>query len=38
MMKSDVVPAEDATYSVMTEAVMEQSLTARYDQMDTDGS
>ena len=38
MMKSDVVPVEDAAYSVMAEAVMEQSLTARYDQMGTDGS
>ena len=38
MMKSDVVPVEDAAYSVMAEAVMEQGLAARYDQMGTDGS
>ena len=38
MMESDVVPVEDAAYPVMTEAVMEQSLAARYDQMGTDGS
>jgi hypothetical protein len=38
MMISDVISVEDAAYSVMTEAVMEQSLTARYDQMGTDGS
>jgi hypothetical protein len=38
MMKSDVVPVEDAAYPVMTEAVMEQSLAARYHQMGTDGS
>jgi hypothetical protein len=37
-MESDVVPVEDAAYPVMTEAVMEQSLAARYDQMGTDGS
>jgi arginase family enzyme len=28
MMKSDVVPVEDAAYSVMAEAVMEQGLAA----------
>jgi hypothetical protein len=38
MVKSDVVPAEDAAYPVMTEAVMEQSLATRYDQMSTDSS
>ena len=38
MMKSDVVPVEDAAYSVMAEAVMEQSLTARHDQMCADGN
>ena len=38
MMKPDVVPVEDAAYSVMAEAVMEQSLAARYNQMGTDGS
>ena len=38
MMKSDVVPVEDAAYAVMAEAVMEQSLTARYDQMGADSS
>ena len=38
MMKSDVVLVEDAAYSVMTEAVMEQSLADRYDQMGTDRS
>ena len=31
MMKSDVVPVEDAAYSVMAEAVMEQGLADRYD-------
>ena len=31
MMKSDVVPVEDAAYSMMAEAVMEQSLADRYD-------
>jgi len=38
MMKSDVVPVENAAYPVMAKAVMEQSLAARYDQMRTDGS
>src|SRR5271166_910608 len=38
MMKLDVVPVEDAAYSVMAEAVMEQCLAARYDQMGADGS
>ena len=38
MMKSDVVPVEDAAYPVVTEAVVKQSLAARYDQMGTDGS
>jgi hypothetical protein len=38
MMESDVVPVEDAAYAMMTEAVMEQGLAARYDQMGTDGS
>jgi hypothetical protein len=38
MMKSDVVPVEDAAYPVMAETVMEQGLTVRYDQMCTDGS
>ncbi len=38
MMKSDVVPEKDAAYPVMTEAVMEQSLATRYDQMSTDSS
>ena len=38
MMKSDVVPVEDAAYSVMAKAVMEQGLAARYDKMGTDGS
>jgi len=38
MMKSDVVPVENAAYPVMVKTVMEQSLAARYDQMRTDGS
>jgi hypothetical protein len=38
MMKPDVVPVEDAAYSVMAEAVMEQRLAARYDQVGADGS
>ena len=38
MMKSDVVPVENAAYPVMAKTVMEQSLAARYDQMRTDGS
>ena len=38
MVKSEVVPVEDATYPVMAKTVMEQSLTARYDQMGADGS
>ncbi len=36
MMKSDVVPVEDAAYSVMAEAVMEQCLADRYNQMGAD--
>ena len=31
MMEPDVVPVEDAAYSVMAEAIMEQGLAARYD-------
>ena len=38
MMKSDVVPVENAAYPVMAKTVMEQGLTARYDQMGADGS
>jgi hypothetical protein len=38
MVKSEVVPVEDAAYPVMTEAVMEQGLAARYDQMGADAS
>jgi hypothetical protein len=38
MMKPDVVPVEDAAYSVMAKSIMEQGLTARYDQMGADGS
>jgi hypothetical protein len=38
MMEFDVVTVEGAAYPVMAEAVMEQSLAARYDQMSTDGS
>jgi hypothetical protein len=38
MMKSDVIAVEDAPYSVMAEAVVEQGLADRYDQMGTDGS
>jgi len=38
MMKSEVVPVEDAANPMMTEAVMEQGLAARYGQMGTDGS
>ena len=38
VMESDVVPVEDAAYAVMAEAVMEQGLAARYDQMGTDDS
>ena len=38
MMKSDVVPVEDATYSVVAKAVMEQGLADRYHQMGTDSS
>ena len=30
VMKSDVVPVEDAAYPVMTEHVMEESLATRY--------
>ena len=37
MMKSDVVPVEDAAYSVMAKAVMEKSLAYRYHQMGADG-
>ena len=37
-MKSDVVSVEDAAYSVMAKAVMEQGLADRYDQMGTDSS
>jgi len=38
MMKSDMVSVEDAAYSVMAKAVMEQGLAARYHQMGADGS
>jgi hypothetical protein len=38
MVKSKVVPVEDAAYPVMTKTVMEQSLADRYDQMRADGS
>jgi hypothetical protein len=38
MMESDVVPVEYAAYPMMTEAVMKHRLTARYNQMGTDGS
>jgi hypothetical protein len=38
MVKSGVVPAKDTAYPVMPEAVMEQSLAARYDQVGTDSS
>jgi hypothetical protein len=38
VMESDVVPAEDAAYSMMAKAVMEQSLAARHDQMGADAS
>jgi hypothetical protein len=38
MVKSEVVPVEDAAYPVMAKTVMEQGLTARYDQMSADGS
>ena len=38
MMKTDVVPVEDAAYSVMAKAVMEQGLADRYHQMSADGS
>ena len=38
VMKSDVVSVEDAAYSVMAEAVMEQRLAARNDEMGADGS
>ena len=31
MMESDVVPVENAANPVMTEAIMEQGLAARYD-------
>ena len=31
MMEPDVVPVEDAAYSVMAEAIMEQGLAAGYD-------
>ena len=33
MMKSYVVPVKNAAYPVVTEAIMEQRLAARYDQM-----
>jgi len=38
MVESEVVPVENAPYSVMAKTVMEQGLTARYDQMGEDGS
>jgi hypothetical protein len=38
MVKSEVVPVEDAAYPVMAKNVMEQGLTARYDQMGADGT
>ena len=38
MMKSDVVSVEDAAYSVMAKAVMEQGLADRYHQMGADDS
>ena len=38
MMKTDVVPVEDAVYSVMAKAVMEQGLADRHHQMSADGS
>jgi hypothetical protein len=38
VMKSNVVPIEGAAYPVMAKTIMEQSLTARYDQMGADGS
>jgi hypothetical protein len=38
MMKSDMVPVEDTAYPVMAKTVMEQGLTARYDQMGAEGS
>ena len=38
MVKSEVVPVEDAAYPVMAKTIMEQGLTARYDQMGADGS
>ena len=37
MMKSHVVSVEDAANAVMTEAVMEQGLAARYHQMGEQG-
>ena len=37
VMKLDVVSVEDAAYSVMAEAVMEQRLAARNDEMGADG-
>ena len=38
MMKSYVVPVKYAAYPMVTEAIMEQCLAARYDQMSTDRS
>ena len=38
MMKSDVVSVEDAAYSVMAKAIMEQGLADRHHQMGTDSS
>ena len=38
MVKSDVVPVENAADPVMTKAVVEDGLAARYNQMSTDGS
>ena len=38
MVKSEVVSVEDAAYPVMAKTIMEQSLTARYDQMGAHGS
>jgi hypothetical protein len=38
MMESDVVAVEEAAYSVMAKAVMEQGLAARYDEMGGNGS
>src|SRR3954471_12680188 len=38
VMDSDLVGVESAAYPMMPEAVMKQRLTARYNQMGTDGS